>query len=80
MMLSLTRDRRSAVGIAFLADIGCTTLGPGGIFTTIALYTLAPVSVEGSVSTRMKRAAVRFLSCANTQVVITTVIDNGRDT
>ncbi|MFC7157649.1 sulfite exporter TauE/SafE family protein [Halomarina halobia] len=32
------------VGIAFLAGIGCTTLGPGGIFTTIALYTLTTVS------------------------------------
>lgn len=32
------------VGIAFLAGIGCTTLGPGGIFTTIALYTLTAVS------------------------------------
>lgn len=31
------------VGIAFLAGIGCTTLGPGGIFTTIALYTFTPV-------------------------------------
>lgn len=32
------------IGIAFFAGIGCTTLGPGGIFTTIALYTLTNVS------------------------------------
>lgn len=32
------------VGIAFFAGIGCTTLGPGGIFTTIALYSLTAVS------------------------------------
>jgi hypothetical protein len=31
------------VGIAFFAGIGCTTLGPGGIFTTIALYSLTTV-------------------------------------
>lgn len=31
------------VGIAFLAGIGCTSIGPGGIFTTIALYTLTTV-------------------------------------
>jgi hypothetical protein len=31
------------VGIAFFAGIGCTTLGPGGIFTTIALYSLTAV-------------------------------------
>jgi len=29
--------------IAFFAGIGCTTLGPGGIFTTLALYTLTAV-------------------------------------
>ncbi|MFB6202252.1 MAG: sulfite exporter TauE/SafE family protein, partial [Halorhabdus sp.] len=32
------------VGVAFLAGIGCTTLGPGGIFTTVALYSLTAVS------------------------------------
>lgn len=32
------------VSIAFLAGIGCTTLGPGGILTTIALYTFTTVS------------------------------------
>lgn len=32
------------VGIAFLAGIGCTTLGPGGIFSTVALYTFTTVS------------------------------------
>jgi len=31
------------VGVAFLAGIGCTSIGPGGIFTTIALYTLTTV-------------------------------------
>ena len=28
------------IGISLLAGIGCTTLGPGGIFSTIALHTL----------------------------------------
>ena len=32
------------VCIAFLAGIGCTSIGPGGIFTTIALYTFTTVS------------------------------------
>lgn len=32
------------IGIAFLAGIGCTSIGPGGIFTTIALYTFTTVS------------------------------------
>jgi hypothetical protein len=32
------------VAISFLAGIGATTLGPGGIFSTIALYTLTTVS------------------------------------
>lgn len=31
------------VGIAFLAGVGCTSIGPGGIFTTIALYTFTTV-------------------------------------
>jgi len=31
------------VGIAFLAGVGCTSIGPGGIFTTIALYMLTAV-------------------------------------
>lgn len=32
------------VVIAFLAGIGITTIGPGGIFLTIALYALTPLS------------------------------------
>jgi uncharacterized membrane protein YfcA len=32
------------VGIAFLSGIGITTVGPGGIFVTIALYSLTPIS------------------------------------
>lgn len=32
------------VGISFFAGIGCTTLGPGGIFSTVALYTLTTAS------------------------------------
>jgi uncharacterized membrane protein YfcA len=32
------------VAIAFLAGIGITTIGPGGIFLTVALYALTPLS------------------------------------
>ncbi|APW99129.1 anion permease [Halobiforma lacisalsi AJ5] len=32
------------VSIAFLSGIGITTIGPGGIFVTIALYSLTPLS------------------------------------
>ncbi|WP_135302347.1 sulfite exporter TauE/SafE family protein [Haloarcula amylovorans] len=32
------------VGIAFFAGVGITTIGPGGIFLTIALYALTPLS------------------------------------
>lgn len=32
------------MGIAFLSGIGITTVGPGGIFVTIALYSLTPIS------------------------------------
>ncbi|WP_227380031.1 sulfite exporter TauE/SafE family protein [Haladaptatus halobius] len=32
------------VVIAFLSGIGITTIGPGGIFVTIALYSLTPIS------------------------------------
>jgi uncharacterized membrane protein YfcA len=35
--------------IAFLSGIGITTIGPGGIFVTIALYSLTPVS-SGTVA------------------------------
>ncbi len=31
------------VGIAFVAGVGITTIGPGGIFLTIALYALTPL-------------------------------------
>ncbi|MFD1571342.1 sulfite exporter TauE/SafE family protein [Halorubrum laminariae] len=31
------------VGIAFLSGVGITTLGPGGIFVTIALYSLTSI-------------------------------------
>jgi len=34
------------VGIAFLSGIGITTIGPGGIFVTIALYALTPVGSD----------------------------------
>ncbi|WP_324761179.1 sulfite exporter TauE/SafE family protein [Haloarcula sp. GH36] len=37
------------VGIAFLSGIGITTVGPGGIFVTIALYSLTPIS-SGTVA------------------------------
>ena len=37
------------VVIAFLSGIGITTIGPGGIFVTIALYSLTPVS-SGTVA------------------------------
>ena len=37
------------VGIAFLSGVGITTVGPGGIFVTIALYSLTPVS-SGTVA------------------------------
>ncbi|RAW43991.1 sulfite exporter TauE/SafE family protein [Halorubrum sp. 48-1-W] len=37
------------VAIAFLSGIGITTIGPGGIFLTIALYSLTPVS-SGTVA------------------------------
>lgn len=32
------------VAIAFLSGIGITTIGPGGIFVTIALYSLTPLA------------------------------------
>ncbi|NHN48094.1 sulfite exporter TauE/SafE family protein [Halostella sp. JP-L12] len=32
------------VVIALVSGVGCTTLGPGGIFVTIALYLLTPLS------------------------------------
>ncbi|MFC6716663.1 sulfite exporter TauE/SafE family protein [Natrialbaceae archaeon GCM10025810] len=32
------------VAIAFVSGIGITTIGPGGIFVTIALYSLTPLS------------------------------------
>lgn len=32
------------VAVAFFAGIGITTIGPGGIFVTIALYSLTPLS------------------------------------
>lgn len=41
------------IGIGFLAGIGITALGPGGVFVTIALYTLAgigPAAVAGTAS------------------------------
>lgn len=31
------------VGIAFAAGVGITTIGPGGIFVTVALYALTPL-------------------------------------
>ena len=37
------------VVIAFFSGIGITTIGPGGIFVTIALYSLTPVS-SGTVA------------------------------
>lgn len=37
------------VAIAFLSGIGITTIGPGGIFLTIALYSLTPIS-SGTVA------------------------------
>ncbi|UTF55854.1 sulfite exporter TauE/SafE family protein [Natronosalvus rutilus] len=37
------------VGIAFLSGIGGTTVGPGGIFLTISLYSLTPIS-SGTVA------------------------------
>lgn len=32
------------VGIALVAGVGITTIGPGGIFVTVALYALTPLS------------------------------------
>ena len=34
------------VGTAFVSGIGITTIGPGGIFVTIALYALTPVGSD----------------------------------
>lgn len=34
------------IGIAFVSGIGITTIGPGGIFVTIALYALTPVDSD----------------------------------
>ena len=34
------------VGTAFISGIGITTIGPGGIFVTIALYALTPVGSD----------------------------------
>lgn len=33
----------SLVGIAFLSGVGITTIGPGGIFVTIGLFSLTPI-------------------------------------
>ncbi|WP_135820865.1 sulfite exporter TauE/SafE family protein [Halostella litorea] len=32
------------VAIALVSGVGCTTIGPGGIFVTVALYLLTPLS------------------------------------
>ncbi|MFC6730778.1 sulfite exporter TauE/SafE family protein, partial [Natronoarchaeum mannanilyticum] len=32
------------VAVALASGVGCTTIGPGGIFATIALYALTPLS------------------------------------
>ena len=32
------------VAVALVSGVGCTTIGPGGIFVTIALYLLTPLS------------------------------------
>lgn len=32
------------IAIALISGIGCTTIGPGGIFVTVALYLLTPLS------------------------------------
>jgi len=37
------------VGIAFLSGVGITTVGPGGIFVTVALYSLTSIS-SGTVA------------------------------
>lgn len=38
--LETTAVAVALVLVAFAAGVGCTTLGPGGIFSTVALYTL----------------------------------------
>lgn len=47
--------------IAFLAGVGVTAIGPGGIFLTIALFSLVPLSpaeVAGTATTTMVAAGV----------------------
>jgi uncharacterized membrane protein YfcA len=49
------------MAIAFLAGVGITAIGPGGIFLTIALLTLgglSPASVAGTASAAMVAAAL----------------------
>jgi len=39
------------VAIAFLSGIGITTIGPGGVFVTVALYALTSVSSSAVAGT-----------------------------